>query len=246
MMSGDLRDARRRLALAVRNPGYALRVLARATTGADERFIARITGSSAAQIRQYIEEPRADRRFAEHMRECERACLGVKSVGADFAAKKTLLQYAVIRAAKPRVVVETVVANGVSTSHALLALEKNGGGALTSIDIGDPVHLPPGRQPGWIVPDWLHSRWRLVIGDARDVLGGILRDLGAVDMFIHDSLHTYTHMMFEFELAYPRLRAGGILIADDASWNSAFREFCGREGSVTPSIVRGVGITRKP
>src|SRR5207248_1632863 len=114
-------------------------------------------------------------------------------------------------------------------------------GTLHSIDIGDPVFLPAGRAPGWIVPDWLRSRWQTHIGDAVKLLPALLQDLGTVDMFIHDSQHTYEHMKFELELAYPYVRGGGLLLADDASWNLAFSDFAREMGSPAAKIIRGVG-----
>ena len=34
-------------------------------------------------------------------------------------------------------------------------------------------------------------------------------------MFHHDSLHTFRHMTWEFETAFPHLTAGGVLSSDD-------------------------------
>jgi predicted O-methyltransferase YrrM len=45
-----------------------------------------------------------------------------------------------------------------------------------------------------------------------------------VDLFVHDSLHTYRNMRREFELVWPRLRTGGVILADDVERNRAFGE----------------------
>ena len=52
----------------------------------------------------------------------------------------------------------------------------------------------------------------------------LLRRTGAVDLFLHDSLHTYRNMRREFEAVWPRLRAGGLVLADDVERNLAFGE----------------------
>jgi len=44
-------------------------------------------------------------------------------------------------------------------------------------------------------------------------------------MFLHDSKHTYEHMMWEFNIVWPTLNDSGILISDDINWNSAFTDF---------------------
>ena len=69
------------------------------------------------------------------------------------------------------------------------------------------------------MPDWLRGRWKFHLGDARQILPPLARELPPLDLFTHDSLHTYEHMKFEFEQAFPLLRPGGILVADDALWN---------------------------
>ena len=94
------------------------------------------------------------------------------------------------------------------------------------------------------MPDWLRSRWQLHIGDVAAILPGLRRELGEVDMFIHDSLHTYEHMKFEFELARPYIKHGGLLLADDALWNSAFNEFAQVIHSQKYAIIRGVVFLR--
>ncbi len=73
----------------------------------------------------------------------------------------------------------------------------------------------------------------------------LLAQLGTVDVFIHDSLHTYEHMKFEFEQAYPHIRPGGLLISDDALWNSSFQEFAQQVRAPLARILRGVGYLTK-
>jgi hypothetical protein len=43
-------------------------------------------------------------------------------------------------------------------------------------------------------------------------------------VFLHDSLHTYRTMRWEFDVVWPRLREGGALLADDVQANRAFAE----------------------
>jgi hypothetical protein len=148
-----------------------------------------------------------------------------------------VIDYALVRIVQPDLVVETGVREGFSTRFLLLAMERNQHGTLHSIDLPDqdqPLSpegeggtdaLPSGKTTGWLIPASLRSRWHLHLGDARDLLPGLLRTLGQVDIFIHDSLHTYDHMLFEYRMAWPHLRAGGILLSDDTDWNAAFAEF---------------------
>lgn len=240
-----LQNPRSRLSFAIRHPAYAVRSLLRGFTLADERFLSGITGVPAWRIRSFLDEPIRTPAFAACLRAAETAFRNLEMQSADLYAKKVLVQYAAVRAFQPETLVETGVANGVSSAYLLLALHKNGRGMLHSIELGDPRYLPSGKPPGWMVPEWLKPRWNLLIGDSREVLPKLLADLGGIDVFIHDSLHTYDHMLWEYRAAYPSLRPGGLLVSDDAAWNPAFVEFV-REAQVRQAkILRGVGFLRK-
>jgi predicted O-methyltransferase YrrM len=56
------------------------------------------------------------------------------------------------------------------------------------------------------------------------ILPRLLEESGTADLFVHDSLHTYRNMRREFELVWPRLRTGGVILADDVERNRAFGE----------------------
>lgn len=234
-----------RLRFALRNPRYAASSLYREATLADENFLSSLTGVPARNIRGFLDEPVQDQSFAVTLQAAESFLKTANVVRADLYAKKVLLQYAAIRAFAPDLVVETGVASGVSSSYLLLALHKNGRGRLYSIELGDERYLPPGKSPGWIVPERLKSRWDLRIGDTRELLPKLLTEFGALDVFIHDSLHTYEHMVWEYRAAYPSIKPGGLLISDDAAWNPAFPEFCAEVRAARFRILRGVGFLQK-
>ena len=148
--------------------------------------------------------------------------------------------YALTRKLRPRVAVETGVCNGFSTAFLLLALERNGDGELYSIDLPEVAGtdyepgtfwegkqgaaIPSGKEPGWMIPAQLRERWQLTMGRSQDELPPLLGRLGTIDLFVHDSEHSYECMDFEFRTVWPVLREGGVLVADDWNWNDAFAE----------------------
>jgi predicted O-methyltransferase YrrM len=165
---------------------------------------------------------------------------GWRYVFGNLREEEAINLYAMLRKTKPEVVVETGVCNGFSSSFILSALEHNRSGRLYSVDFPEVAGetpsgtfwegkigavIPSGEQPGWIIPDRLRSRWRLSLGRSQDVLPPLLKELGAIDCFMHDSEHSYECMSFEFNAAWPVMRAGGSLVADDFLWNDAFPEF---------------------
>ncbi len=134
------------------------------------------------------------------------------------------LCYIVCRAVRPNTVVETGVAYGVTTTFVLKALEINGRGHLYSIDL-PPLGAEAGNSVGWLVPEHLRSRWTLRRGSSRRVLPPLLARLGQVDVFIHDSLHTFQNMRSEFAAVRRHQGDPFVLIADDIELNRAFEEY---------------------
>jgi predicted O-methyltransferase YrrM len=137
--------------------------------------------------------------------------------------------YLACRALRPSVVVETGVAHGVTSAYILAALERNAQddhpqGHLYSID-RPPLASHSDAFVGICIPDSLKANHTLIRGDARAKLPGMLGALGKVDMFVHDSDHSYGHMKFELGLAHRHLRVPGIVISDDVNYNAAFHEF---------------------
>lgn len=168
--------------------------------------------------------------------------------------------FRLVRWAKPEIVVETGIHRGVSSAFILAALESNNKGKLYSVDMPEAsfrsesgeAHtsdLPPGAKTGFAVPGRLRSRWRIVLGDSRDVLEGLLTELGTIDLFYHDSEHSHDLMLWEYRTAFKHLNDRGIIASDDINWNSAFDEFLAeREVEFVRKVDGrfGVGVFPRP
>lgn len=145
---------------------------------------------------------------------------------------------------RPERVVETGVAHGLTSRIILQGLERNGAGQLWSVDL-PAVDSALHAQIGLAVPPDLRSRWTYVPGTSRDRLPGLLRMLGRIDLFVHDSLHTGRNVRFELESAWPFLRPGGAAVVDDINHSLAFSVFAKRAGgaaSLTARHVTGEGL----
>jgi predicted O-methyltransferase YrrM len=150
------------------------------------------------------------------------------------------LLYLITRVAKPSIFLETGVLNGFSSAFILLALEHNGSGRLISIDLPsvDPEildqgtgELPSGKKTGWVIPDSLRHRHSLHLGKSQELLPKLLTEEGSIDVFLHDSDHCYTHMMFELCLAYHFVSDGGWILSDNIEQNAAFSDFVRAAGA---------------
>lgn len=154
--------------------------------------------------------------------------------------------YYLIRRLKPRVVVETGVYLGVSSSFILQAISDNKDGSkLYSIDL--PGYSPRGAQVGQYIPNQLRQDWRLILKESRIALPELVSDLGDIDIFVHDSDHSYENMMFEYKTSWPHIKKGGYLISDDINANTAFQEFAVTNGTsfTFNHLGKTFGIIRK-
>ena len=82
------------------------------------------------------------------------------------------------------------------------------------------------------MPGDLRSRWTLHLGSSKDLLPSVLEESGDLDLFYHDSLHTFEHILWECRTAGRFLRDGGILLSDDIFWNRAFWVFAREVGYI--------------
>ena len=125
---------------------------------------------------------------------------------------------------RPKKVVETGVAHGVTSRCVLEALARNGDGRLWSIDL-PPVDRFWRQQVGAAVGDRYADRWTYIAGSSRRRLPELLSSLGEIDLFVHDSLHSERNVRFELDRAWVALAAKGAIVVDDVDANWGFHSF---------------------
>ena len=169
---------------------------------------------------------------------------GVQSVPMALTGTESFLLYALARERRPESVVETGVANGVSTFYLLRALQQNGKGNLTSFDVNP--------RAGSLLRPEDQERWTFVVlppGRLRARFAAEIARQSHIDLFIHDSDHSYSGQNFEFETVFPKMRSHSLLASDDADWSFAFLDFCHKNGLqadylVSPMKVLGLAEKR--
>lgn len=129
-----------------------------------------------------------------------------------------------MHALKPERVVETGVGHGFTSRIILEAMERNRCGRLYSID-RPPLDPVMRARVGIAVPAHLRQRWSLIPGTSRRRLPPLLKNLGLIDFFIHDSRHTARNVTFELAQAWEHLRPGGAAVVDDIDSNWGFDSF---------------------
>jgi hypothetical protein len=197
--------------------------------------LAVLESAAAIDIRSHLADPALAQLEAQIQRNFQ--SLGDHPFNAYHNGDARLARtgYAITRGLCPTLAVETGVCYGVTSACMLEAMQQNGTGRLHSIDL-PPLAKKADQYVGSLIPQNLRSRWTLHRGNAQRLLAPVLQQLGSIDFFLHDSLHTYLHMAFEFDTAWAALRSGGLLMADDIEGNSAFLELAARP-DVRASVV---------
>jgi predicted O-methyltransferase YrrM len=143
------------------------------------------------------------------------SCKSGSNYGKNFDCEVGLASflYAFILARKPRTVIETGVANGITTNVIMSALEKSGG-SLHSFDVDPRTSNVYSGIGNW--------HFHLLSGNLQKDLIKQVGAISEVDLWLHDSNHGYLWQSFEYQLAKSVLRADGILVSDDIDSSTAW------------------------
>lgn len=138
--------------------------------------------------------------------------IGTSGLGAASAGTLT-------RALQPDHIVETGTDKGLGSCVFAAALLRNGHGRLTTVDVNpDSGYLITGRYAGVV---------DRVMGDSIDVLRS---GETPVDLFLHDSLHTFQHESGELAAVAPRLSPDALVLSDNAHESDALLVWAERSG----------------
>lgn len=134
--------------------------------------------------------------------------------------------YGLTRWLRPAVVVESGGFIGMSSAFILKAFADAN---LTDAKLYS-IEWSEDCEQGALIPDELRSASGGFVPMRGKVEDFLKRDQlpGPIDMFLHDSSHSYRHMLWEFRQFWPRLRDGGLLVSHDVQMNAAFPEFIAR------------------
>ncbi|GAA1381908.1 class I SAM-dependent methyltransferase [Catellatospora chokoriensis] len=174
-------------------------------------FVSIVAEAPVVDVRRWMVEIEADDALRTHIEQAT-----AKSARRGLADKQVRYArrvgwYALVRARKPRHVVETGVDKGLGTCVLAAALLRNAAeghpGRVTSLDINPEAGYLAKAEPWAGVVD-------LVIGDSITTLNALDRP---VDMFLHDSDHSAGHEQREFTAVEPHLSERALLLTDNVT-----------------------------
>jgi hypothetical protein len=170
----------------------------------------------------YVQETRTDPALTSELSERTRRRPNMKR-HPGFGPR--VAWYALARALKPRVVVETGIKHGLGSLILLVALRRNAAegspGRLISFDT-DPYS-------GWVVPADLRGDWQPVFASTFDAMESTLAGV-EVDLFICDTPPSDEIESFEVGVALRHAAPGIVLIAGSGDRTTAMRELVSEAG----------------
>lgn len=183
-------------------------------------WAARVTGRPVTEIAKYATEVRRDDELGNAMGALMRP-RGDRNNRPRFGRR--IGWYLLLRAYKPKLVVETGTHDGLGTALLARGMQHNAAdgfaGRFVSFDI-EP-------SAGWVIPEFLRDAVELVKGDSAVTLPRFLEGR-LVDFFVHDSDHTAEHERMELTLAVRHAASRLVLISDNAHGSTELRDLAGR------------------
>lgn len=186
-------------------------------------YIAVISGHDEAEIEKYFRELESDDAFRSLLEQQTRRSRDRHNSDIEPRYGRRLGWYALVRATKPRVIVETGVDRGLGTAVLAAAILRNEQEGFPGLVYATDI-VP---DCGHLLVEPYQSRCRILLGDSVETLKKFTEP---VDVFLHDSDHRPEYEWAEFMAIQHRLHAGSIVLSDNSQQSSKMREFARRIG----------------
>ena len=172
-------------------------------------FVAQITDVNSERIERYIIELESDRKLKQHIVKITQE--SNLNYLADTIPRygRRLGWYAIIRAFRPRVVIETGVEKGLGACVISAALLKNRAEGFPGKYLGTDIDL----AAGYLFTGPYRRVGEIVYGDSVNSLRKLKM---VVDVFIHDSDHSASYERREYKIIKDKLSKKAIVISDNA------------------------------
>ena len=189
-------------------------------------LIAVVTGRPVAEIKGYMDELESDAALQAHIAAAFDGQPAPARAVADRKARysRRLGWYALARALKPGLIIETGVDKGLGCVVLCAALLRNQVEGRPGRYLGTDIR----PEAGGLLSGAYAGVGRVLYGDS---IASLQTVTDPVDLFINDSDHSADYEAREYEIIAPRLSAAAVIIGDNAHVTdklAAFAESTGR------------------
>lgn len=186
-------------------------------------FVHLLTDADRETVAGFMIEAEEDRTLNDHVSATVGATPYYSWADKDVRIGKRIGWYAMIRAIKPAVVVESGIDKGLGSCVIAAALLRNKAegspGLLYALDIEE--------TSGWLLGGPYNEVVEHRIGDSHDTLKNLERP---IDLFIHDSNHSYDHERGEYGIIRDNLSKYALILSDNSHECTALMDFAAELG----------------
>jgi predicted O-methyltransferase YrrM len=186
-------------------------------------FIAIVSGHAEADIERYVREVEEDTILRAQLRQLTRQSQDRHNCDIEPRYGRRSGWYALLRATRPRVVVETGVDRGLGTVVMAAAMKRNADEGFPGLVYATDI-IP---ECGHLLAEPYKSYCRIVLGDSVETLK---KFSAPVDIFLHDSDHRPEYEWAEFLAVEPKLHRDSIVMSDNSQQSPKLRDFARRIG----------------
>ena len=172
-------------------------------------WVSAISGCSLHQARKWMDELRQDSKLRQHLN--QRTVMSDDAITADLdmGYGRRIGWYALVRALKPRMVVETGVDKGLGSCVLAAALLRNRAEGHQGHYFGTDIN----PHAGWLFQGPYREAGEILYGDSIKSLEQLQTP---IDLFINDSDHSAEYEKREYECVTSKLSNSSVVLGDNA------------------------------
>lgn len=182
-----------------------------------------VLAQPVVEVQAYLDEVLGDRQLANHVIETTRTSPFSTYSDETCHFGRRLGWYAVVRAIKPKAVVETGVEKGLGAVLLCAALRRNADEGAPGRYLGTDIN----PSAGYLLSGDYAKSGTIIYGDSITTLRG---DRGKIDIFISDSDHAPDYEYQEYSAVRNRLSDRAVILADNAHSSDALMRFAAETG----------------
>jgi predicted O-methyltransferase YrrM len=186
-------------------------------------YVSVVSGHDLATVEKYCAELENDQSLRNTLEQRTVASLDRHNCDVEPRYGRRIGWYALVRATKPRVVLETGVDRGLGTAVIAAALKRNAEEGFPGMVFATDI-MP---DCGHLLAEPYKSFCRVLLGDSVETLKKFAEP---VDIFLHDSDHRPEYEWAEFTAIEPRLHPGSLVLSDNSQQTTKLLEFAQRLG----------------
>ena len=173
-------------------------------------FVAHICKKPYPEIKNYMDEILNNTVFLEHIAQMQAQSSHTNKADMTVRLGRRVGWYAVVRATKPKLVIETGVDKGLGSCVLCAALLANKQEGYEGQFLGTDIN----PEAGYLLQTPYNSVGKILYGDSIESL----KTVGAgIDLFINDSDHSAEYEADEYRVVAEKMSKNGIILGDNSS-----------------------------